>query len=86
LALNIPVCELNFHLNAGDGRFFRDFNAFEIHVRGSPSQTACLNAAHSNFLNKFLVEGVKCIKTMDFIVLRFVGGRVAEDHQRVEFL
>ena len=78
---------LDLEFRTGLGRFAgRNVDCFQIQVGVGPGQAAHRDAAHGDFLHQLLVVGVESIEPVNLGVLLPVGGGIAENHQRREFL
>ena len=78
---------LDLQFDAGDGRFAGgNLDGFQVEIGISAAQALDGNAAHRDFLHQLLVVGVQRIQPVNLVVRGFVRRRIAQHHQRVEFL
>ena len=77
---------LDLKFNPRHGRLVGgDFDVLQKQVRVGAGQILDRDPAHVDLFHQLLVIGIQRVEAVNLVVLGFVGGRVAHDHQRVEF-
>ena len=84
LAFDLAGFEFYFQLYARNRFILGDVDTFQIQVGIGAGQAACLDTAHRNLFDQFLVVGVQGIQAVNTVVLGAVSGRVTENGQRLE--